>query len=113
MDINYINKSKYVYNNNEPETKVYIFELELYDIDNSRRYIRKLIKKTSGLLIEHEDNIMHEPITRYNLTIIDINNLTNVNIMKGNITDNIIKCNNIYIHFKKDDNLIKCLYNIF
>jgi len=117
MDNNYhtniTNKSKYIYNNNEQDTKIYVFELELCDIDNSKCFIRKLVKSSSGLLIENDDNIMHEPITHYNLTIIDINNLKNINIIKGCITNDIIKCNNVYIHFQKEQHLMKCLYNIY
>ena len=109
----YICNNKYVYNNNEQDSKIYIFELELYDIDNSKSYIRKLVKLSKGVLISTKDNILYQPIKKYILTIIDINNLHNINTIQGDISDNVIKCNNIYIYFHKDQEFIKCIYNIF
>jgi hypothetical protein len=107
-----LNKSIYTYNNDNV-SNIYIFELELFDNDNASHCIRKLVKKNQGHLIALEDNIMYEPISHFNLTIININNLNNINICNGKITNNIIKCNNIYIHFIKSNNLLKCIYNIF
>lgn len=104
---------KYIYNNVELANKIYIFELELIDVDNSKYFIRKLIKNSQGMLISDIDNILYEPIKRYNLTVIDINNLNNIYSANGEITSSIIKCNNIYINFMKTNNLIKCTYNIF
>jgi hypothetical protein len=87
-----LNKSIYTYNNDNV-SNIYIFELELFDNDNASHCIRKLVKKNQGHLIALEDNIMYEPISHFNLTIININNLNNINICNGKITNNIINLN--------------------
>jgi hypothetical protein len=107
-------KSRYVYSNNETDAKIYICELEIMDISGVSHIIRKLIKSRSGFIVVPTDDILFNTINKYKLTIVNINDMSDIiNIENAcTLNDNIIKTNNIVIHFQNINNLVQCSYNI-
>jgi hypothetical protein len=105
-------KSRYVYSNNETDTKIYICELEIMDISGVSHIIRKLIKSRSGFLVVPTDDILFSTINKYKLTIVNINDMSDIINIEKTLDDNIIKTNNIVIHFQNINNLVQCSYNI-
>jgi hypothetical protein len=107
-------KSRYVYNNNETGAKIFICELEIMDFSGVSYIIRKLIKSRSGFLVVPTDAILFSNINKYKLTIVNINDMSNIINIENACTldNNIIKTNNIVIHFQNINNLVQCSYNI-
>lgn len=100
--------NKYIYRNNEIPNCLYIFEIELIDINNNSHFIRKIIKNLQGAI---PINIIYDNIMRYNILIINVNNIDNIIIIKGLFNNNKIVNNNITINFLKSfDNSIICNY---
>ena len=100
--------NKYMYRNNEISDELYIFEIELIDTNNNSHFIRKIIKNLHGAI---PINMMYDSIVRYNVLIINANNIDNIIIIKGLFNDNKIVNNNITINFLKSfDNSIICNY---
>jgi hypothetical protein len=101
--------NKYMYRNNEISDELYIFEIELIDTNNNSHFIRKIIKNLQGII--PINNILYDNIIRYNLLIINLNNIDNIIIIKGLFNNNKIINNNITINFLKSfDNSIMCNY---
>jgi hypothetical protein len=112
MNINYeINKlvsNKYNYRNDEIPNCLYIFEIELIDINYNSHFIRKIIKDYTGSITI---DLLYDNITKYNLIIIDINKMDNIIMIKGYFNNNKTVNNNITINFLKSfDNMITCNY---
>lgn len=67
-------QSKYNYKTNETDSQTFIFELILTDKSNNNIIIRKIKKSSHGSLISNEESIIYNNITKYTLTVIDLNN---------------------------------------
>lgn len=68
--------SKYIYNINESESHIYIFELILYENDKKIKTIRKIITDKKGNMVTSDDSIMYNNINKITLNALDINNPT-------------------------------------
>jgi len=101
--------NKYIYNNNEINQDIFIFEIELIDNNNKSHFIRNIIKNRRGGIIVN--NILYDEIFKYKILIININDMNNIIIMKGLFNNNNIIKNNIIINFLKSlDNSININY---
>ena len=101
--------NKYIYNNNEINQDIFIFEIELIDNNNKSHFIRNIIKNRKGGIIIN--NILYDEIFKYKILIININDMNNIIIMKGLFNNNNIIKNNIIINFLKSlDNSININY---
>lgn len=67
-------QSKYNYKTNETDSQTFIFELILKDKSDNNIIIRKIKKSSQGSLISNEESILYNNITKYTLTVIDLNN---------------------------------------
>jgi len=100
---------KYIYRNNEIPDELYIFEIELIDINNNSHFIRKIIKNLQGKI--PINNLYYDNIIQYSVLIINVNNINNIIMIKGHFNNNKIVDNNITINFLKSfDNSIICNY---
>ena len=100
---------KNIYAHTEINDQLYIFELELINTNNFSHFIRKIIKNYNGNILI--DNVDYNNIIKYSLLIIDVNNIDNIIIIKGEFNNTKIKNNNITINFIKSfDNSIICNY---
>jgi hypothetical protein len=121
------------YRNNKSAADLFIFEIILEKFDDEHKNLRKITRERSGSLIRLEDSILYDDVRKIELSAIDINkpnNEINVNhelnhtlrsynigsvVADSNrnglsVKDTII-INNIYIEFKKIDNLLKCNFH--
>ena len=111
------NISKYNYTRTESDQQLYIFELILKTITDEDKIFRCIKKNTQGSIINSEDNILFETITKFKLTVLNINNLNNQIIIKKlidhSINSNTFLTNEIYLELNKtENNLIELNYNI-
>ena len=72
-----------IYNINNDNNNIYIFELVLRGSMNNNIIIRKIKKSNKGNIISHTDNIKPEMINKFKLTIINLNNVDNPIIIKN------------------------------
>jgi hypothetical protein len=87
---------KYTCNNNEVDSKTYIFELIVINKMNENNIIRKIKRNNVGTLISCDDMILYNNIDKYILTVIDINNPNNPIIVKEQFNDMLTA--NIYLN---------------
>ena len=70
--------SKCVYQNNEQDTQIFIFEIVLKENDLCVNTIRKIKKGNQGSLISSSDSILYQTIDRVKVSILDTNNINNI-----------------------------------
>ena len=121
-EITYVNnkkkseQSKYVYKNNELDSQTFIFELILKNKMNQNQTIRKIMKSNQGCLISYEDDIKYDIMQRYKLTVIDVNNMNEIIIIKDiidhSLSTNTFMDEKIYLEITHTNMLLNINYNI-
>lgn len=109
-------QSKYVYKNNELDSQTFIFELILKNKMNQNQTIRKIMKSNQGCLISYEDDIKYDIMQRYKLTVIDVNNMNEIIIIKDiidhSLSTNTFMDEKIYLEITHTNMLLNINYNI-
>ena len=115
-DLNLNSISKYIYNYNQANSNIYIFELILKDNFNNLKIIRKIQSGKQGNLVSYNDNILYNNIKKYKITILDYNNpeknIVIKNCIDHNLSSNIYFNNNIYIEINQRQQFMDINYNI-
>ena len=109
--------SKYNYSRTETDQQLYIFELILKTITDEDKIFRCIKKNNQGSILNSDNNILFDTVTKFKLTVLNINNLNNQIIIKKvinhSINSNTFLTNEIYLEFNKtNNNLIELNYNI-
>jgi len=109
--------SKRVYQNNEQDTQIFIFEIVLKENDLCVNTIRKIKKGNQGSLISSSDSILYQTIDRVKVSILDTNNINNIInaevFIDHSTTYTTYVSNQIYLEFNKNSaNFLECIYNI-
>jgi hypothetical protein len=109
-------QSKYIYKNNELDSQTFIFELILKNKMNQNQTIRKIMKSNQGCLISYEDDIKYDTMQRYKLTVIDVNNMNEIIIIKDiidhSLSTNTFMDEKIYLEITHTNKLLNINYNI-
>ena len=109
-------QSKYIYTNNEHDSQTFIFELILKNKMNQNHTIRKIMKSNQGCLISYEDDIKYDIMQRYKLTVIDVNNMNEIIIIKDiidhSLSTNTFMDEKIYLEITQTNKLLNINYNI-
>ena len=109
-------QSKYIYTNNELDSQTFIFELILKNKMNQNQTIRKIMKSNQGCLISYEDDIKYDIMQRYKLTVIDVNNMNEIIIIKDiidhSLSTNTFMDEKIYLEITQTNKLLNINYNI-
>lgn len=109
-------QSKYIYTNNEHDSQTFIFELILKNKMNQNQTIRKIMKSNQGCLISYEDDIKYDIMQRYKLTVIDVNNMNEIIIIKDiidhSLSTNTFMDEKIYLEITQTNKLLNINYNI-
>ena len=109
-------QSKYVYKNNELDSQTFIFELILKNKMNQNQTIRKIMKSNQGCLISYEEDIKYDIMQRYKLTVIDVNNMNEIIIIKDiidhSLSTNTFMDEKIYLEITHTNMLLNINYNI-
>jgi hypothetical protein len=109
-------QSKYIYKNNELDSQTFIFELILKNKMNQNQTIRKIMKSNQGCLISYEDDIKYDIMQRYKLTVIDVNNMNEIIIIKDiidhSLSTNTFMDEKIYLEITHTNKLLNINYNI-
>lgn len=112
-----LNKNNYsTYKLNKNDSQLYIFELILNRFNNKSKTFKKIKKSFSGQLLYIDDNINYNDIKKINLSVIDINDPTEI----ININCNLNHFNNcteifndqIHVKFSKINNNLECTYDL-
>jgi hypothetical protein len=108
--------SKYIYNINESESHIYIFELILYKNEKKIKTIRKIITDKKGPIVTLDDTIMYNNINKIILNVLDINNPSHelsidINIDHEKQYSSFIN-SSIYVEIFSNLDYFHCNYNI-
>lgn len=109
--------SKCVYQNNEQDSQIFIFEIVLKENDLLFNTIRKIKKGNQGNLISSTDSILYQTIDHIKVSILDTNNINNIInaeiFIDHSTTYTTYVSNQIYLEFNKNStNFLECNYNI-
>ena len=109
--------SKCVYQNNEQDSQIFIFEIVLKENDLLFNTIRKIKKGNQGSLISSSDSILYQTIDCVKVSILDTNNINNIInaeiFIDHSTTYTTYVSNQIYLEFNKNStNFLECNYNI-
>ena len=109
--------SKCVYQNNEQDSQIFIFEIVLKENDLLFNTIRKIKKGNRGNLISSTDSILYQTIDHVKVSILDTNNINNIInaeiFIDHSTTYTTYISNQIYLEFNKNStNFLECNYNI-
>lgn len=110
-------KYNYISKISKPSSYIYIFELILSynkkSVCENKLIKRNIIKSKNGRLLSEDDNIPYCKYKDLILTIIDADNINNINTIKGNINNDNIICNDmIYLEISQKNNIIIIDYKI-
>lgn len=108
---------KCVYQNNEQDSQIFIFEIVLKENDLLFNTIRKIKKGNQGNLISSTDSILYQTIDHVKVSILDTNNINNIInaeiFIDHSTTYTTYVSNQIYLEFNKNStNFLECNYNI-
>lgn len=100
--------SKYICENNENDSQIYVFELVLKTNLNQLKIIRCIKKCNYGNLISANDNIAYNTIDKYKLTVFNLNCPNNHIIIKDavnhSLSSNTFITNDIYLKINQASN---------
>ena len=112
-----LENSKYILNNKEDGTQIFIFELIFNNEHNLNSTIRRIKKNNQGNLVSLDDSIMYDKVMAVKIAVLNINNINNeINIdieIDHSSTYTTFISNDIYLEFNKNAfGCLECNYNI-